>query len=262
MGGVRMLEVDGVRFAYPRGGGGVAAEAAGAAEIRADFCVPAGRAAALMGASGAGKSTVIHLIAGLLTPDRGDIRFAGRGLLGATPADRPLTCLLQTGNLFAHLTVWQNIAIGLHPGLRVDAAGRRAIDAALDWVSLTGLGARKPPSLSGGQRQRVALARCLARDRPLLLLDEPFSGLDDDLRADMLALIRGLQAERGTTVLCATHRHADAEALQAEVIRVHGGRAATQSADAESPESTVPAESPESTVTVTLPPINPASACA
>ena len=174
-------------------------------------------------------------------------------MLGATPADRPLTCLLQTGNLFAHLTVWQNIAIGLHPGLRVDAAGRRAIDAALDWVALTGLGARKPPSLSGGQRQRVALARCLARDRPLLLLDEPFSGLDDDLRADMLALIRGLQAERGTTVLCATHRLADAEALRAEVIRVRGGRA-TQSA-AESPGSTLPPGS-------TVPPINPASACA
>ncbi|MDD9821852.1 MAG: ATP-binding cassette domain-containing protein [Gammaproteobacteria bacterium] len=255
-----MLEVDGVRFAYPRGGGAAAAEAAGA-EIRADFCIPTGRAAALMGASGAGKSTVIHLIAGLLTPDRGDMRFAGRGLLGAAPADRPLTCLLQTGNLFAHLPVWQNIAIGLHPGLRVDAAGRRAIDAALDWVSLTGLGARKPSSLSGGQRRRVALARCLARDRPLLLLDEPFSGLDDDLRADMLALIRGLQAERGTTVLCATHRLADAESLQAEVIRVRGRRAATQSAAAESPGSTVSTTvPPESTVTVPPPPINPASA--
>lgn len=215
-----MLEVAGVRFAYPRAG----------AAVCADFCVARGRAAALMGASGAGKSTVIHLIAGLLQPAAGGIQFAGCDLRGRPPAARPLTCLLQTGNLFAHLTAWQNIAIGLHPGLRLDAAGRRAVDAALAWVGLAGYGARQPPSLSGGQRQRVALARCLARDRPLLLLDEPFSGLDDALRAEILALIRRLQTERGTTVLLATHRLADAEALRADIIEVRGGRAAQSAA--------------------------------
>jgi len=213
-----VLEVDGVRFVYPGGDGG-------GAEIRADFCVDAGSTAALMGASGAGKSTVLHLIAGLLTPAAGAIRFAGQDLTPWPPAARPLSCLLQSGNLFAHLTVWQNIAIGLHPGLRVDAAGRLAIDAALAWVELTGFERRKPSSLSGGQRQRVALARCLARGRPLLLLDEPFSGLDDDLRAGLLGLIRRLQVERGVTVLLATHRDGDADALGAAVVTVRGGRA-------------------------------------
>lgn len=211
-----MLEVEKVRFAYPGTG----------AVISADFSLTAGRSAALMGASGAGKSTLIHLIAGFLHPKRGDIRFERRSLLGTPPAKRPLTCLLQADNLFAHLSVWQNVAIGLHPGLRVSGAQRRAVDEALEWVSLAGFGGRKPPSLSGGQCQRVALARCLARNRPLLLLDEPFSGLDDALRAEMLALIVKLQTERGLSVLLTTHRRRDAEALGAEVIAVDGGRAA------------------------------------
>lgn len=214
-----MLEVD-ARFVYPGRG------AANSAGVRAEFCVPAAAAAALMGASGAGKSTVVHLIAGLLRPTAGDIKFGRQNLVPLPPAARPLTCLLQTGNLFAHLTVWQNIGIGLRPSLRLDAAERRAVAAALEWVGLAGFEARKPPSLSGGQRQRVALARCFARDRPLLLLDEPFSGLDDDLRADMLGLIRRLQTERGATVLFATHRAGDAAALRAEIIEVRDGVAA------------------------------------
>jgi len=196
-----------------------------------------------MGPSGAGKSTLLHLIAGLLQPTAGRIQFAGRDLLALPPAARPLSCLLQSGNLFAHLTVWQNIAIGLHPGLRVDAAGRRAIGAALAQVELAGFEKRKPPSLSGGQRQRVALARCLARARPLLLLDEPFSGLDDGLRAQMLALIRRLQVERGVTVLLATHRAGDAGALRAAVITVSAG-CATQPAPASPPPPPPAAASP------------------
>ena len=215
-----MLEVDKVRFAYPGGGGGGDA----GATVRAHFTLATGNTAALMGPSGSGKSTLINLIAGLLTPDRGDVRFARRSLLGVKPADRPLTCLLQADNLFPHLTVWQNLAIGLHPGLRVSKAQNAAIRDALDWVSLRTFATRKPPSLSGGQQQRVALARCLARNRPLLLLDEPFSGLDDELRTEMLSLIKRLQDERALTILLTTHQRRDAEALGAEVVAVDAAK--------------------------------------
>ena len=208
-----MLEVDNIRYTHPDGG----------AVIRADFTLDAGGAAALMGPSGAGKSTLIHLIAGLLRPECGDVRFAGRSLLGMKPADRPLTCLLQSDNLFPHLSVWHNVAIGLQPGMRLSAAQRAAIDEALHWVDLRQHAARKPPSLSGGQQQRVALARCLARNRPLLLLDEPFSGLDDALRAEMRALILRLQQARALSVLLTTHQRHDAEALGAAVVAVGVG---------------------------------------
>ena len=204
-----MLEVENLFFQYPRG-----------ACVRAHFRAAAGAACALMGASGAGKSTILNLIAGLLTPARGDIRFQGRSLLADKPAARPLTYLLQSGNLFAHLTVRENLAIGLHPGMKLTVEQNRAVERALARVSLGGFADRKPPSLSGGQRQRVALARCLARDRPLLLLDEPFSALDQNLREEMLALIRELRRDQKLTLLLATHRAQDAEALGAEVVEV------------------------------------------
>ncbi len=207
-----MLEIHHLRFDYPE------------AIIRAHFTLAAGGSAALMGSSGAGKSTVLNLIAGFLQPHSGEVRFGGRSLLSLKPAERPLTYLLQAHNLFPHLSARHNIAIGLHPGLRLSAAQKAVIDEALEWVALTKFAHRKPYSLSGGQQQRVALARCMARcmsgERPLLLLDEPFNGLDEALRADILALILALQKSHALTVLTATHQQRDADALGAEVVAV------------------------------------------
>ncbi len=205
-----MLEVEDIHFVYSNEGGG--------ATIRANFTVAAGRTAALMGASGSGKSTLLNLIAGFLVPGHGDLRFDGKSLLGIKPAARPLTYLFQANNLFPHLSVRQNLAIGLHPGMRLSDAQNDAVEQALEWVSLRAFATRKPPSLSGGQQQRVALARCLARNRPLLLLDEPFSGLDDALRSEILSLIVSLQKTRPMTVLVTTHRQQDADALDADVV--------------------------------------------
>ncbi|MGR3984698.1 MAG: ATP-binding cassette domain-containing protein [Gammaproteobacteria bacterium] len=204
-----MLEVENVFFQYPAG-----------AAVRAHFRVPGGASCALMGASGAGKSTILNLIAGLAKPARGDVKFNGRSMLADKPSARPLTYLLQAGNLFAHLSVRENLAIGLHPGMKLTPEQNRAIDRALDRVALRDFARRKPGSLSGGQQQRVALARCLARERPLLLLDEPFAALDQKLRGEMLALLRELQQTRELTLLLATHRKQDAEALRAEVVAV------------------------------------------
>ena len=213
-----MLEVENIRYKYPGEGRGKGKNPG--AIIHANFTVATGHTVALMGPSGSGKSTILNLIAGFLAPDHGDLRFDGQSLLGLKPAARPLTYLFQAHNLFPHLTVRQNIAIGLHPGMRLSAEQHAAVDQALKWVSLQELAHRNPPSLSGGQQQRTALARCLARNRPLLLLDEPFTGLDDALRSEMLSLIATLQKNHTLSVLITTHQQRDSEALAAEVVRV------------------------------------------
>lgn len=188
------------------------------ADITADFSVEAGRSLALMGPSGCGKTTVLNLIAGFLTPRSGDILLDHRSLVGLRPAERPLTYLFQSDNLFPHLSAWENVALGIHPGLRVNAEQRRAIGDALSRVGLNGLADALPTRLSGGQRQRVALARCIVRRRPLLLLDEPFSGLDRERRDDILALIRTLQAEQQLHLIIATHQAEDAADLDASIF--------------------------------------------
>lgn len=214
-----MLEVDNIRFTYPplRTRQRTPPHPA-AATVQANFRVASGRSAALMGPSGCGKSTLLNLLAGLLQPQHGDLRFARQSLLPMTPAQRPLTYLLQSHNLFPHLNVRQNIAIGLHPSMRLSAQQHIALEQSLDWVSLQEFAGRKPISLSGGQQQRIALARCLARNRPLLLLDEPFTGLDETLRTELAALILALQKKHAWTVLLTTHQAQDAAALDAEII--------------------------------------------
>ncbi len=183
-----------------------------------DFSLAAGHGIALMGPSGTGKTTILNLIAGFLQPWSGDIILDGVSLLPLATARRPLTYLFQSHNLFPHLNVWENIALGIHPGLRVDAQGRQAIEVALERVSLQGMQKRLPPSLSGGQQQRVGLARCLVRRRPILLLDEPFSALDSDLRDDIITLILALQEELHLHLILATHQADDARRLEARIV--------------------------------------------
>ena len=171
--------------------------------------VPRGAMCGLIGPSGGGKTTLLHAIAGFERPSAGTLRFAGRDLLGLQPADRPLSILFQEHNLFPHLPAWQNVGLGIDPRLRLDGAGRAAVDEALGRVGLPGFGARLPSEMSGGQRQRVALARAVVRRRPLMLLDEPFGGLDPGLRAEMVALVDALRREQGLTVLVSIHTPED-----------------------------------------------------
>ncbi len=203
-----MLEIKQLVFHYPQ------------AHIATSFSVAPGKSAALMGPSGSGKTTVLNLIAGFLKPDKGDICFDGQSLLALKPAQRPLTFLFQAHNLFPHLTVWQNLAIGINPTLKLSAEQKSDLFRALEWVSLPGFESRLPTDLSGGQQQRVALARCLLRKRPILLLDEPFSALDQSLREEMIALIKKLQQQQNLSLVLATHQLQDAVALDAAVIEI------------------------------------------
>lgn len=192
--------------------------------MRFDLGLAAGERVAILGPSGAGKSTLLGLIAGFLAPSSGTLRIAGDDHTRTPPARRPVSMLFQENNLFAHLTVRQNLGLGLHPGLKLDAAQQRALVEIADQVGLGDCLDRLPGQLSGGQRQRVALARCLLRSQPLLLLDEPFSALDPALRSDMLTLLDEVCRRRGLTLLMVSHNLDDAARIAARTLLVVDGR--------------------------------------
>lgn len=176
---------------------------------------------ALLGRSGSGKSTLLNLIGGFSNPDSGDIAWNGKSLIGLEPAVRPVTSLFQQHNLFNHLNVWKNIALGVSPTLGLSSQERQQISELLHSVGLGGYDEKSPLQLSGGEQQRVALARCLLRRKPVLLLDEPFSALDSTTRKEMIELLHQLIARFEPCVLMITHDEADALAINATILDMH-----------------------------------------
>ncbi|QIE56838.1 ATP-binding cassette domain-containing protein [Pikeienuella piscinae] len=189
-----------------------------------DLSLEKGAHLSLIGPSGGGKSTLLNLVAGFIEPAQGAVLIDGRDMAGIPPARRPVTILFQEHNLFPHLDVEANVGLGLDPALRLTGADRARIAESLREVGLDGLGARRPAALSGGQRQRVALARALLRDRPVLLLDEPFAALGPAQRAEMLDLVTGLREKRALAVVMATHAPEDARRARGAIAFIEGGR--------------------------------------
>jgi thiamine transport system ATP-binding protein len=189
-----------------------------------DLRVAAGECVAIIGPSGAGKSTLLALIAGFEQPESGRILIDNRDMAGEIPARRPVTSLFQEHNLFAHLSLADNVGLGLDPGLALSAAQRAAVAEALAQVGLSGLEARRPGQLSGGERQRAALARSLVRNKPLLLLDEPFAALGPAQRREMLDLVNSLALSRGFTVMFVSHQPEDARHAAGRTIFIEAGR--------------------------------------
>jgi thiamine transport system ATP-binding protein len=194
-------------------------------QLCANFTVNTGARIAVVGPSGAGKSTLLNAIAGFFQPASGRILWNGQDLSADLPGARPMSMLFQDNNLFPHLTVFQNIGLGLKPTLRLAPAERAQVSDALGRVGLAGMEARKPAELSGGQQSRVALARALLRAKPLMLLDEPFAALGPALKAEMLALVLELAVEVETTVLMVTHAPQDASAFATDVVLIADGKA-------------------------------------
>ncbi|WP_411037177.1 thiamine ABC transporter ATP-binding protein [Shinella sp. BYT-45] len=188
-----------------------------------DCAVPAGAAVAVAGPSGAGKSTLFNVIAGFEKPATGRVALLGEDMAGRDPAERPVSIVFQDNNLFAHLSIAENVGLGIDPGLKLDAPARQRVFAALSRVGLGGYERRMPGSLSGGERQRVALARALVRRRPILLLDEPFAALDPAMRAEMAGLLAELRAETRSTMLFITHQPEDIRRLAERVIFLDAG---------------------------------------
>ncbi|QFU07255.1 Thiamine import ATP-binding protein ThiQ [Rhodobacteraceae bacterium THAF1] len=189
--------------------------------LRADWSVPKGVQVAVMGPSGAGKSTLVSVIGGFFDAD-GSIIWDGARIDGLPPGKRPVATLFQDNNLFPHLTAEQNVALGVRPSGRLSDAERRAVKEMLATVGLPDLGARKPGALSGGQQGRVALARAMMQDRPILLLDEPFSALGPALKSEMIDLVTRLASEGERTVLMVTHDPEDARRMDQTVLVADG----------------------------------------
>ena len=193
-----------------------------------DLQVAAGERIAIIGPSGAGKSTLLNLIAGFVLPTQGNIWLNGENHTRSAPYERPVSMLFQENNLFPHLTVQQNLVLGLKTSLKLTALEQEQIERVADAVGLTSFLSRLPNSLSGGQKQRVALARCLLRDKPILLLDEPFSALDPELRMDMLNLIDELCHSKNLTLLLVTHQPSELKGKVDRMLRIENGRISQQ----------------------------------
>ena len=189
-----------------------------------DLQVAEGERIAIVGPSGAGKSTLLNLIAGFVLPTQGNIWLNGENHTRSAPYERPVSMLFQENNLFPHLTVQQNLALGLKTSLKLTALEQDQIEQVADAVGLTSFLSRLPNSLSGGQKQRVALARCLLRDKPILLLDEPFSALDPELRMEMLNLIDELCHSKNLTLLLVTHQPSELTGKVDRMLRIENGR--------------------------------------
>jgi len=192
--------------------------------MRFSFEVQAGQRLAILGPSGAGKSTLLSLLGGFLPVSQGSLIMNGVDHTGSVPAARPVSMLFQENNLFPHLTVQQNMGLGLHPGLKLTPEQQQQITAIAEQTGLQALLTRLPGQLSGGQRQRVALARCLLRNQPILLLDEPFSALDPALRGEMLQLVRSVCESRNITLLMVSHSLEDAQQIASRSLVVVDGR--------------------------------------
>lgn len=192
----------------------------GSFTLTANLTIERGTTVALIGPSGGGKSTLLNAIAGFTPVTSGTISIDGTDMAPIKPAARPVTLLFQEHNLFPHLTVFQNTALGLRPNLKLTEEDRIRVTGALTETGLEGTETRTPPQLSGGQRQRVALARALLRQKPYLLLDEPFAALGPALKSDMLDLVARITSEQNMTLLMVTHAPEDAKRIAARTILV------------------------------------------
>ncbi|MBN8731040.1 MAG: ABC transporter ATP-binding protein [Acidobacteria bacterium] len=215
-----LLEVDNVTRRYP---GHLAVD-------QVSFSVEQGQLFALLGPSGCGKTTTLRLIAGFEQPDSGHIRLHGEAITHLPPYERRVNTVFQNYALFPHLTARANVEFGLrHERVRHvgngparDAAAR--VDAVLDLVQMTGKAASRPAQLSGGEKQRIALARSLVLEPDVLLLDEPLSALDPNLRKQVRGELKALQRRTGVTFLMVTHDQEEALSMADCIGVMNAGR--------------------------------------
>jgi spermidine/putrescine transport system ATP-binding protein len=185
--------------------------------------VEAGEFFSILGPSGCGKTTILRLISGFLNPTSGDIRIGGQSMLGVGPHKRPTALIFQNLALFPLMKVWENVAFGLEMRGWNKAKRRQKSQELLDLVALGDQGEKMPNELSGGQRQRVAVARALAVEPSVLLLDEPLSALDLKLRQHMRSELRQIQRKTGVTFIYITHDQGEALTMSDRIAVMNAG---------------------------------------
>src|SRR6202795_3071848 len=205
-----------VRDAYKQYGDFVALD-------HVDFVVPAGSLTALLGPSGSGKSTLLRTIAGLDQPDSGSVTINSRDVTRVPPQRRGIGFVFQHYAAFKHLTVRDNVAFGLKIRKKPKAEIKEKVDNLLEVVGLAGFQTRYPAQLSGGQRQRMALARALAVDPEVLLLDEPFGALDARVRKELRVWLRRLHDEVHVTTIIVTHDQEEAMEVAGQIVVINEG---------------------------------------
>jgi sulfate transport system ATP-binding protein len=186
--------------------------------------VPKGSLTALLGPSGSGKSTLLRVISGLERPDGGRVVIEDQDVTGLPPQQRGIGFVFQHYAAFKHMTVEKNVAFGLEIRRRPRSEVKQRVAELLELVQLTGMAKRYPAQLSGGQRQRMALARALAVDPTVLLLDEPFGALDARVRKELRAWLRRLHDEVHVTTIFVTHDQEEAMELADQIVLMHEGR--------------------------------------
>ncbi|RST32247.1 ABC transporter ATP-binding protein [Sphingomonas ginkgonis] len=190
----------------------------------ADLTVDAGEFLVIVGPSGCGKSTLLRLVAGLEEPSAGRILIGERDMTHAAPADRGLAMVFQSYALYPHLTVAENIGFPLRVARRGKAEIAARVREVADLLELGDLLGRRPAALSGGQRQRVSIARAIVREPSVLLLDEPLSNLDAELRVRMRHEFARLHARLGSTMIYVTHDQLEAMTLANRIVVMNAGR--------------------------------------
>ena len=186
--------------------------------------VPAGSLTALLGPSGSGKSTLLRIIAGLERPDAGRVLIEGHDVTSRPPQERGVGFVFQHYAAFKHMTVWKNVAFGLEIRRRPKSEIKERVGKLLELVQLNGFADRYPAQLSGGQRQRMALARALAVEPDVLLLDEPFGALDARVRKELRAWLRRLHDEVHVTTIFVTHDQEEAMDLADQIVVMSHGQ--------------------------------------
>ncbi len=186
--------------------------------------IPEGSLTALLGPSGSGKSTLLRVIAGLEEPDGGQVMIGGEDVTQQPARARGVGMVFQHYAAFKHMTVWDNVAFGLTVQKRPRAVIKERVHELLELVQLEGLAKRYPAQLSGGQRQRMALARALAVEPGVLLLDEPFGALDARVRKELRAWLRRLHDEVHVTTIIVTHDQEEAMEVAGQIVVLNEGR--------------------------------------
>ena len=189
-----------------------------------DFAIDEGDILAVIGPSGVGKTTLLNIIAGFVCPVQGTLIYNNINFSKLSPAMRPVSYIFQEGNLFPHLTVAENIAIGINPNLSLNIEQYQKLDVCLNKMGLINYRNKLPDQLSGGQKQRVSLGRALLRNKPIVLLDEPFTALDPATKYEFIDLIKSVQKKENLTIILVTHDLLEVRLIATKVAFLNAGQ--------------------------------------